>query len=195
LQCRHSDRAPKPHYAGVLIAAFGVSVNPPFPELLEARHSLVVGGAAIATISICGGVAGYVWARRQRRRPAGDRRDPAALKALLERIEQTERAATAQPEAMTWVSWLLLGGIVLSFVDMFAFLVISLWIGGDAVSGRAADGRFFVSSHGHLTEVTELVFKYSLWHTRLVQLNWALLFGVAALVAVVARVRNRSKGR
>jgi hypothetical protein len=47
-----------------------------------------------------------------------------------------------------------------------AFMVGAVYLGGDALNGKAADGHYFLSNHGYLTEVSRAVFTYSEWHAR-----------------------------
>jgi hypothetical protein len=50
-------------------------------------------------------------------------------------------------------------------LNFFTFWFAAVYFGGDAVSGRAMDGHYFLSNHGHLHEVSLAVFTYSKWHT------------------------------
>ncbi|HKM68340.1 MAG TPA: hypothetical protein VJX70_14310 [Candidatus Acidoferrum sp.] len=55
--------------------------------------------------------------------------------------------------------------VYLGSVNFAVFWVAAVYLGGDALSGHAFDGRYYLSSHGHLTEVSRAVFTYSKWHT------------------------------
>lgn len=57
--------------------------------------------------------------------------------------------------------------IVFAFtmVNFAVFVLIAIAIGGDAISGHAEAGRFFLASHGKLTETTKSIFFYSKVHT------------------------------
>ena len=57
-------------------------------------------------------------------------------------------------------------GFLVGMVNFFVFFLAAVYLGGDAVSGRAVSGHYFLSSHGHLTEVSQAVFTYSEWHVR-----------------------------
>src|SRR4051812_6108192 len=57
-------------------------------------------------------------------------------------------------------AFLFFGG-VLNFV---IYWHVAVRIGGDAVSGKVEDGRYFVSSHGKLTEVSPETWRYSYAH-------------------------------
>jgi hypothetical protein len=50
-------------------------------------------------------------------------------------------------------------------INFAVFWCATVSLGGDAVSGTEEGGRYFLSSHGHLTEVSHGVFTYSLVHT------------------------------
>jgi hypothetical protein len=68
---------------------------------------------------------------------------------------------------------------VLNFV---IFVIVAVAIGGDAVNGKAVGGHYYLASHGKLTEVSEAVYTYSLWHVRslLVTHPLAILTGYLA---------------
>ena len=57
-------------------------------------------------------------------------------------------------------------GIAAGFVNFAVFWIAAVYLGGDAISGKAVDGHYFLSNHGHLTEVSQAVFTYSKWHVR-----------------------------
>jgi hypothetical protein len=54
---------------------------------------------------------------------------------------------------------------IAGILNFFAFWFAAVYLGGDAISGRAANGHYFLSNHGHVHEVTRGVFTYSKWHT------------------------------
>jgi hypothetical protein len=55
----------------------------------------------------------------------------------------------------------------LATFNLLSWFAVSLYIGGDAPSGQILDGRYYVSSHARLTEVSRSVYVYSLWHSYL----------------------------
>ena len=61
----------------------------------------------------------------------------------------------------------IVGGIllVLGFWNFAAHAIISTQLGGSAQRGTAADGRFYLTSHGERTEVSEAVWRYSRFHS------------------------------
>ncbi len=68
----------------------------------------------------------------------------------------------------------------LAIVNFLSFVAGAILLGGDAVNGHAANGHYFLNSHGRLTEVSAEVFRYSTWHARSVMLTHglALLTGI-----------------
>lgn len=52
----------------------------------------------------------------------------------------------------------------LGILDFFGFLIGVAMLGGDAISGHAAGGHYFLSYRGNLTEVSQNIFQYSRWH-------------------------------
>jgi hypothetical protein len=54
--------------------------------------------------------------------------------------------------------------IFVAILNFVTFWFASLYFGGDAISGKAMDGRYFLSSHGHVREVSHRIFTYSKWH-------------------------------
>lgn len=53
----------------------------------------------------------------------------------------------------------------LTFANLAAFAIETLWLGGDAINGHTANGHYFLSYGGQLTEVSHAIFVYSRWHT------------------------------
>ncbi len=70
---------------------------------------------------------------------------------------------------------------VLAVVNFVAFFAVAVSIGGDALSGKAEGGRYYLSNHGVLTEVSPAVYTYSSVHTvsilvtHGVTVGWALV--------------------
>jgi hypothetical protein len=68
-----------------------------------------------------------------------------------------------------------------AFLNWFACGLVSGMIGGDALGTNPSTGNFFVTSHGHLTSVSERLWLFSLIYTWLSLLlpvcaAWAMLF-------------------
>lgn len=53
---------------------------------------------------------------------------------------------------------------VVAVVNFVAFRIGAAALGGDAVNGKIEDGRYYVASHGRLTEVSHAAFTYSRIH-------------------------------
>lgn len=68
---------------------------------------------------------------------------------------------------------------VVAVLNFVAFAVAAATLGGDAVNGKVQDGRYYLASHGKLTEVSHAVFTYSRIHcyTLFVTHPLALVFG------------------
>jgi len=49
--------------------------------------------------------------------------------------------------------------------NLILFIGVASYLGGDALNGREAAGRFYLGSHGRFIEVSRAVFTYSWWHT------------------------------
>ena len=52
----------------------------------------------------------------------------------------------------------------LAVINLIVFMVVASFIGGDASNGHEEAGRYFLGSHGKLTETTHAVFLYSRIH-------------------------------
>jgi hypothetical protein len=83
-------------------------------------------------------------------------------------------------------AWNWIVGIAL--LNFLVFMAVALYLGGDAVNGKIANGHFFLGSHGRYTEVSETLFTYSKWHTYSVVLTHSLAFIGACLVGRRPRV-------
>lgn len=81
------------------------------------------------------------------------------------------RPGVRYPPWSRWTSVLAVA-IVLNFI---VFVVVSLFIGGDAWNGHARDGQYFLASHGELTQVSKVIFLYSKYHVLSVMITWPLL--------------------
>jgi hypothetical protein len=53
---------------------------------------------------------------------------------------------------------------ILGILNFVVFWIVAVAIGGDAVSGHRAGGHYYLANHGKLTEVSELVWRYSQAH-------------------------------
>ena len=67
----------------------------------------------------------------------------------------------------------------IALLNFLAFWVAAVYLGGDAVNGKAENGRFFLMSHGRYTEVSADLFTYSKWHAYSLWLTHPLAFVAA----------------
>jgi hypothetical protein len=75
--------------------------------------------------------------------------------------------------------------LFIAIINSTAFWIIAVSIGGDAISGKAEGGRYYLSSHGKLTEVSSPVWHYSRVHTISVWITVPLaIFGGGGLMAL-----------
>jgi hypothetical protein len=65
-------------------------------------------------------------------------------------------------------------GIAIGVLNFFAFVLGASALGGDALNGTVVNGHYFVSNHGHLTEVSAQAFHYSAWHFKSIFATHAL---------------------
>ena len=72
-----------------------------------------------------------------------------------------------------------------------AYWIAGVSLGGNAVSGKAENGRYFLSNHGRLTEVSRGTYFYSRAHTYSV---W-VTHPVAILAAIAASRMNKREKR
>lgn len=77
----------------------------------------------------------------------------------------------------------------LGVINFAVFWIIGVYLGGDALGGKAVDGRYFLGNRGHLTEVSRAVFTYSQWHARSVFVTFP--------IAILSKwfLRREAKGR
>ena len=74
-----------------------------------------------------------------------------------------------------------LGFAIVGFLNCALFLAGTLFVGGDALNGKAENGRYFVwgyNTHDHIKEFTEVrrsVYLYSVWHGISVAVTWPLV--------------------
>jgi hypothetical protein len=94
---------------------------------------------------------------------------------VVRNLPQSRRAAIVH----LFGALLFLGGLL----NFLIFWHVSVAIGGDASSGTVANGKYFVSSHGRLTEVSPATWRYSyvhkisIWVTHpLAGVGWLLMY-------------------
>lgn len=65
-------------------------------------------------------------------------------------------------------------GAVIGLGNLFLYLLITPMIGGSAINGRVQNGHYYLSEHGHYTEVSQQLYWLNVVHGR------SLLFTVPA---------------
>lgn len=83
------------------------------------------------------------------------------------------------------------GICILNFV---VFCIVAFESGGDAVNGKIMGGHFYLAENGKLTEVSEALFTYSLWHVRSLAITWPLAMLAGYLLKMENRERRRRAG-
>jgi hypothetical protein len=77
----------------------------------------------------------------------------------------------------------LLFGTTIPILNTILFAIIAVRLGGDAISGHASDGHYFLAFHGKNTEVSHAVFTYSRWHAISIAITWP----IAIICAILSR--------
>jgi hypothetical protein len=79
----------------------------------------------------------------------------------------------------------------IAWINFAVFWVVAVCIGGDAISGKAVNGHFYVSSHGKLTEVSRAVWNYSRIHTMSIWITHPIgIFGGGGLMVYAQRKKG-----
>jgi hypothetical protein len=72
-------------------------------------------------------------------------------------------------------------------INFVIFVAVTFYLGGDALNGYSADGHYYLSQKGKLTEVTEAVFTYSKWHA----ISLLVTFPIVIIGGMIARWYDR----
>ena len=88
---------------------------------------------------------------------------------------------------------ILKGVAALSILNFLVFFTVTLYVGGDAVNGKAEAGRYYLASHGRYTEVSRALFHYNKVHAYSVWVTHALFFACLILLQWGSRGRDGSK--
>jgi hypothetical protein len=92
--------------------------------------------------------------------------------------------------------WLNRLGIILFFIAFFNFAVfwiVAVCIGGDAISGKVENGRYYVANHGRYTEVSREVWTYSKFHSSSVWITHPI--GILGGAGLITYAQYRKKKR
>jgi hypothetical protein len=81
----------------------------------------------------------------------------------------------------------------IGIANFAVFFVMALLLGGDAVSGKIESGRYYLSSHGRLTEVSRRTYFYSRYHTYSVWIMHPLAI-LSAIAAQSAKKKGEQNG-
>jgi len=74
-------------------------------------------------------------------------------------------------------------------INLVLFFILTAYLGGDAINGKIIDGRYFLASHGRLTEVSHRVFVYSEVHSVIF-----IVLGVLAMpLSILANRQNKKR--
>ena len=76
---------------------------------------------------------------------------------------------------------------ILCVTNFMIFVLVAIVVGGDAINGHVAEGRYFLSMNGRVTETSAGVFAYSRWHATL---TIALFAGAFVLYGLKASSRG-----
>lgn len=72
--------------------------------------------------------------------------------------------------------------IPITLLNFIAFLIMTSYLGGDAVNGKVVSGHYYVGSHGHYSEVGLGTFLYSKIHTYATFMTFALFISLLLVV-------------
>jgi hypothetical protein len=75
--------------------------------------------------------------------------------------------------------WVVFAGVA----NFLIFVIGAIYLGGNAMGGESEAGHYFVSEHGHLTEVSRAAYLYSQWHARSILLTHPLVLICAWLAS------------
>jgi hypothetical protein len=88
---------------------------------------------------------------------------------------------------------------VLTILNFFVFVGLTLHLGGDALNGKIDAGRYFLfgynahSGKKDYTEVSAAIFQYSRWHAYSVIITWSLMLAGSIMLRSGIR-RKKSRG-
>jgi hypothetical protein len=80
--------------------------------------------------------------------------------------------------------------VLVAVLNFVLFWIIGVSIGGEALTGKIEDGRYFLREYGRYTEVTHGVWMYSKVHTISVYVTFPLAF-IGTGMVVFSKWRGR----
>jgi hypothetical protein len=60
--------------------------------------------------------------------------------------------------------WIVYPTVGAAMANFLAFILVSLYFGGDALNGYTKAGHFYICAHGACKEVSSAFWRYSYWH-------------------------------
>lgn len=78
---------------------------------------------------------------------------------------------------------------ILAFNNFMAFWIAAVNLGGTASSGKVAAGRYYVSNHGELTEVSRNAYIYSITHETTVWITHPL--GLLGFILILGSEKRK----
>jgi hypothetical protein len=88
-------------------------------------------------------------------------------------------------------------GAALFFGGILNFVVywhLSVYLGGNALSGRVENGKYYLASHGRRTEVSRAMWEYSHRHSKSIQITHPLaLLGVLLIWLADSKRKQRAQ--
>jgi Mn2+/Fe2+ NRAMP family transporter len=75
--------------------------------------------------------------------------------------------------------WVVFAGVA----NFLIFVLVAMYLGGNALCGGTVAGHYFVCEHGDWTEVSRATFTYSEWHARSIFLTHPLVLICAWLAS------------
>jgi hypothetical protein len=76
-------------------------------------------------------------------------------------------------------------------VNAVVFVIATVYLGGDAISGSAEQGRYYLESHGRRTEVSHQVF----WHSFARALSVFITYPLAMIAVLGVRYLDQRAQR
>lgn len=86
--------------------------------------------------------------------------------------------------------WVLYPTVALALINFFAFIIVLLYLGGDALNGYIRAGHYFLCAHGQCVETSRAIWRYSYWHTLAALGGILLVFVETALFLNTGDIRS-----
>jgi hypothetical protein len=120
--------------------------------------------------------------------------DLSRLKAAAARWQETRAKLSRQYRRSEWLVAMAFVIFLVAILNFTAFWVASVWIGGDTVNGKRENGRYYLSSKGHYTEVSCGVWIYSRIHEASIEVTGLLgILGILAIIYSMNRAEREKR--